>query len=248
MPDNSATVIFETGSVVGCTDDGITSTNCADASQIIVGTGGSKWTYKGSDIDDFDDLPKPSIMDNTGGSLPIYLLYFDGYTSNSAINLIWATSYEENFDYFELEKSVNAVDFTTLGQLYGKGGLDLITHYQFIDESPFEDINYYRLKSIDHDGTFEYHPVISVNFDGTYARELLVYPNPVQGKGFTIRPNFDFNKALIRIKDLNGRMVLNEVQEYPSKTISIPSYLEAGVYLLEFVTKEGVELEKLIIK
>jgi len=190
----------------------------------------------------------PFTVDENGGTLPVELVYFNGKTKSSTIVLNWATSSEENFDYFEVERSADAIEFNSLRRIFSKGGFDKITNYQFIDESPLEGVNYYRLKSIDYDGSFEYHPIISVNYEGLFSRALLVYPNPVHNGEFTIQPNFEFNSALITLKDIHGRKIMTDVQSYPSKTISIPYHLKPGVYILEFTTAQGVEIEKLIIQ
>ena len=48
--------------------------------------------------------------------------------------------------------------------------------------------NYYRLKSLDHDFTFEYSDVILVNFSGD--KNLVVFPNPLQDNTLKFRTNF----------------------------------------------------------
>ena len=42
-----------------------------------------------------------------------------------------------------------------------------IVNYQMIDNFPADGINYYRLKMVDNDGTFQYSNIINVNFKNT---------------------------------------------------------------------------------
>ena len=71
MPENAATLNLEVGSNLACWNGTAEELCSASSSQIIIGTGGNKFTYKGSDIDDLDNLPKPSYLDAFGGSLPL---------------------------------------------------------------------------------------------------------------------------------------------------------------------------------
>jgi len=53
----------------------------------------------------------PSSISETGPSLPITLVYFEAESTFNQVILSWATSYEENFSHFEIEKSSNGIDF-----------------------------------------------------------------------------------------------------------------------------------------
>ncbi|MEZ4980275.1 MAG: hypothetical protein R2769_01550 [Saprospiraceae bacterium] len=44
----------------------------------------------------------------------------------------------------------------------GAGNSQVQKNYQFIDENPEKGLNYYRLKQMDFDGSFEYSDVVSV--------------------------------------------------------------------------------------
>jgi hypothetical protein len=71
LSENTATLNLEVGSNLACWNGTAEELCDASSSQIIIGTGGNKFVYKGSDIDDLDDLPKPSYLDAFGGSLPL---------------------------------------------------------------------------------------------------------------------------------------------------------------------------------
>jgi len=61
----------------------------------------------------------------------------------------------------------------------GHGSSVDLRSYLFIDESPFHELNYYRLRQIDWNGDFEYSKTISVmNEVGTDDR-IKIFPNPV---------------------------------------------------------------------
>jgi hypothetical protein len=96
--------------------------------------------------------------------LPIELVYFDVKKSNANVDLNWITMSEKNNDFFTVERSVDAVDFETIGIIDGAGNSNSSTEYFLRDNSPFIGMNYYRLKQTDFDGQYTYSAIKSVDF------------------------------------------------------------------------------------
>lgn len=95
--------------------------------------------------------------------LPIELIDFDAIRNDRFVDLTWQTATEKNNNYFTIEKSVDGLNFISIGNVSGAGNsTDLLT-YKLIDSSPTQDrVSYYRLKQTDYDGTFTYSDIISV--------------------------------------------------------------------------------------
>ncbi len=144
----------------------------------------------------------------TSSTLPVKLLFFRAALEGDAVTLTWATEKEEDFEYFEIEKAAADFAFSPIGRVQG-AGFDLYTRrdYAFVDQAPYAGINYYRLKAVDLDGSFEYFRVVSVNHEKDPSVE--VYSNPVTG--YVIRYRIDFNPApadKVILLDLHGRPAL----------------------------------------
>ena len=92
--------------------------------------------------------------------LPVELLTFDGETIDEKNHLTWSTATEHSNDRFEVEHSVDGVDFAFIGQVDGAGNSQQTTHYAFTHSFPENGLNYYRLNQVDMDGTATYSPVI----------------------------------------------------------------------------------------
>src|SRR5207237_1053002 len=89
--------------------------------------------------------------DNLAGPLPIQLVSFAGVKDGNNVKLNWKTASEENNDYFDVEKSSNAISFGKLVQVDSKapGGNSLTNlFYETFDNVPAEGNNYYRLKQV----------------------------------------------------------------------------------------------------
>ena len=100
--------------------------------------------------------------------LPITLLSFTGKSLTNTTNLLeWITSTEINNDYFTLERSSDAQNFSAIGIVNGAGNSNISLNYNFIDDSPLKGINYYRLKQTDFDGVFSYSNSIALTNNNT---------------------------------------------------------------------------------
>lgn len=95
--------------------------------------------------------------------LPIELLAFEGSYQVSYNNLTWSTATETNCDYFTLERSVNAIDWTPINKQYCSGNSLVTKNYAFRDYTRTEGIDYYRLSQTDYDGTTEYFNIVAVS-------------------------------------------------------------------------------------
>ena len=95
--------------------------------------------------------------------LPIKLVSFDveRMGENSAM-LEWKTSSELNNEYFQVEHSTDAQHFIPIADIPGaRNSYNLLT-YQFLHNNLKEGSQFYRLKQVDYDGTFEYSNIISI--------------------------------------------------------------------------------------
>lgn len=183
----------------------------------------------------------------TSGGLPITLVSFTADNSIDQIELSWATSYEENFSHFEIEKSSNGVDFRMIGEVESKGGLEMFTEYTYNDLLPFAGMNYYRLNAVDFDGTFEYSDIISIQVDGS-GPMVQVFPNPVNGR-FKLSMNFvPENPGLLTIYNFTGNVVFSsEVSNFQSEVL-IPESIKKGTYLLRLTFNEFSTTTRIMIE
>ena len=96
--------------------------------------------------------------------LPVEMLYFNAKIDGTDAILEWATASELNNDRFEVERSLDGINYEYIGEVEGNGTTDLQVVYQFIDIAPRQGLNYYRLKQVDYDGAFEYSDVTFADF------------------------------------------------------------------------------------
>lgn len=175
----------------------------------------------------------PLGYDETGynNTLPITLLYFRGQSADMSVSLEWATIYEENFDHFELERSIDGISFETLTEITGRGGIDIATRYSYGDNLETSGRYYYRLKSIDYDRSFEYSKIISVVVGS--EQSIVIYPNPVIDRKLKIK-GLSGSVQCILIDQL-GRPLMSMELVHDQSEILIDQDISSGLYLLKVI-------------
>lgn len=166
-------------------------------------------------------------------SLPVKLINFAVSKEGETAHLSWATSEELNSDRFEVERSLEGKTWHKLGTVAASGNTSIGNRYKYTDAAPAEGVNYYRLKMIDKDGTFDHSQIKSTSFK--FASEILVTPNPaVEVIKLKVRDAGNVEK--VELISTTGQ-VLYQSGANPLNDISV-RHLPTGVYLLN-VTRTG---------
>lgn len=179
-----------------------------------------------------------------GNTLPIKLEGITASILGSDVVVKWQTSTELNTNHFIIQRSNDGIKFTDLGFVKAIGSVS--NNYQFKDLSPVNGTNYYRLKSIDKDGSYTYGKIISVNI---LSKEgFTIVPNPAVSNT-TLRFNGITNSATINVFNVAGKKVYTDkFSGISSSTYTLStSKLSAGTYIVNVITKEGNYSNRLVI-
>lgn len=171
--------------------------------------------------------------------IPVELASFDAKPINNTVKLNWLTASERNNGYFNIERSANGRDWSTIGQVKGNGTTSKATNYAFADEAPLATVNYYRLKQVDMDEKSSYSATVSVNFKGN-GKQLSVFPNPANDRLNVVSDRFD-TEGVVEIYDLSGRLVQSVQNTATQLDIS---RLNAGLYQLRLLDKTGAVMSQ----
>ena len=176
-----------------------------------------------------------------GAILPLTLLSFDAEKKGGKVETKWQTEQEVNTDYFDVERSINGVNFVSIGQVKANG-LKQKSNYAFTDNTPPQSNTlYYRLKMLDKDGTFEYSKVKSIS-SKTSKGDLKIYPNPISNTIKAELTSIASGDIDISIVDAFGKIVQTSKQKISEGSITLHldcSNLAAGLYM--FVAKTGAD-------
>lgn len=181
--------------------------------------------------------------------LPVELLTFDAKIKGENVALNWSTANEKNNSHFEIERSIDGINFEFIASqiAYGNGNSNTIQNYQSMDWNPIIGLSYYRLKQVDLSGSFKYSNIRSVQFE--YYANLTLSPNPA-GNTTSISISQKYKNGTVRIFDILGN-IQGEWEVTPSSNLISLEGLKSGIYLVEFIIQKQETLRitttKLII-
>jgi hypothetical protein len=170
----------------------------------------------------------PLLQDNDGCAfppsvLPISLLNFSANHNGYDTELEWETASEQDNDYFLLSHSLDGKNFSRIAKIPGSGNTDFLISYAYTHLRTPSGINYYKLRSVDFDGTIHEKGIVAVVVEMEY-----VFYNQLTGQIFF--PNAEKSYA---VYDLTGRQVLKS--QYQNEV----NFTNKGIYLVvdEFTGK-----------
>ena len=195
------------------------------------------------------NLSKNSITASIELTVPLKLLPLKAYKADKKVLLKWGTTFEQNTDRYEIERSTDGNQFTKLiGNVKAAGNSNTTLNYDFTDAAPENDINYYRIKQFDIDGQFSYTNVAKVNMKSS-ALQLNLYPSPAISQ-LTLEFYAGRNEnVLIEIFDSKGSVVsklrMNMLLGINTKTLNV-NQLSSGIYMMKLSTQNEVITKRFI--
>ncbi len=186
-----------------------------------------------------------------GTNLPITLASFGAkLIDDEYVNVSWTTATEINNDYFLVEKSADAFEYTILEKIKGAGNSTMIRNYSLMDKSPYVGTTYYRLSQIDFDGTRTNYAPCAVRTNG--KNEMSLYPNPgtVENISLFFKGIKEMNSNLL-VCDVAGKVLMlkNITIEPGSNKLELDDNLfPPGIYFLSLMWDEKVYRQQIIIQ
>lgn len=142
----------------------------------------------------------------------------------------WNTASEDAGDYFIVEKSIDGIEYQSMGRVNAHG---IASTYFIHDAQPHLGLNYYRLKVVSLDGNIAYSKVVTVFNNSSKDFSINAFPNPVQQSlSISINGNIG-NNATIEVVDVFGKILMQQAVQSNNEQIDC-SMLPVGLYLLRY--------------
>ncbi|MTI21462.1 T9SS type A sorting domain-containing protein, partial [Fulvivirga sp. RKSG066] len=193
----------------------------------------------------------PFTFGTTGTNpLPVELLNFEGFVKDEVVSLNWSTASEVNNERFDIQRSVDGVNFETIAAIAGKGDSQKLINYDYTDINPIFGTSYYRLQQVDFDGDINHSPIISVNFE---IAEINIHPNPVDEETFRVQLKVG-SQGVVKTSIISpdGKVIQSKSFEFePSSFQEIKmstEYIPSGIYLLKVNMDNATFIKRLMIK
>ena len=188
---------------------------------------------------------------------PVELISFSANRIENSALLSWQTTSELNNNGFEVERSLNKINWATIGFVKGAGTTSEPQQYNFTDNmSDFSStVIYYRLKQLDFNGSYKYSDIVQVEITPTKFELSQNYPNP-----FNPSTKISWQAPVsgwqtLKVYDILGNEVATLVDEYrnagsyevdfnPASSIRNPA---TGVYFYQLRVGNYIETKKMIL-
>lgn len=206
------------------------------------------WEYIGGGSPPYGQ-PSPDTIINVDCSLPVRLLSFTGYSTETGNHLEWKTTFEINNAGFEVQRSIDGVHWENLGFVKSAEAIQNLSDYSFMDSTPPGGSNKYRLKQMDVDGKFSFSPVVILVSDKRSDPDAFtVYPNPVTEGVMTVEVSQPLNEGTtLQVFNALGYLLREIKMEDMLLDIDV-SDLPSGMYLLRFSGEDQKMYKKIVIE
>lgn len=187
----------------------------------------------------------PYVSDNQSCTLPVTLSGLSALKTGNANKLTWSTLNESSNKGFEVQRSSDGQHFSKLGFVQSAGAFGNSSkplHYEFIDNSPLEKANYYRIKQIDFDGKSKFSNITLVHRSLEKEKGIVLnYPNPTRGSiNLQLAASKQGNQT-ITVTNVNGTVVLQQpiiatgsIQNFTLNVSNLPK----GTYIVRLIGEE----------
>ena len=174
--------------------------------------------------------------------LPVSLIDFNATVNKGKVVTNWICNQETQISNYEVEKSTNAIDFMSIGEVTATNSVN--THsYAFTDINPYSGKSFYRLRINDMSGRSQFSDIQPVYI--SQSGLISVYPNPAKD---LIHVNYNgvlSANAVLRIINTQGQECIQKKFISGMSSISIDvKKLNSGVYIVEFINGEEVSRMK----
>ncbi len=199
------------------------------------------------------------ILGNSQNPLPVALIELNGVAEEHHNRIYWKTATEVNSDRFEVERSLAGEDWQQVGSIPAAGNSKQTIAYAFKDSVLTESRLYYRLKSIDKDGSTSISDVIEVTRSiktspDDHIANFILYPNPTQNtESIRIKSNISLTEYnSIAVYDYHGKRMLEQALTWSENKyeleLKLNSELPTGYYILMLMNSKSVKSFRLIVE
>ena len=173
----------------------------------------------------------------TGTPLSIKLGGIKAMNVDNRNRIDWSSLSEDAGDYYELERSIDGRNFTTLTSVPAEGKA---SQYTYWDNEPVAGRNYYRLNMKTANGGSVYSEVVTAVMNGKGSFVVEALPNPVTDRVTVKLSGQQGADASILLTDISGK-VIKVINSVSSETVIDMNNLAGGLYFIKYTDNQHSE-------
>ena len=182
----------------------------------------------------------------------VNLVDFTVQKQNNDALLKWATASEIKNDHFDIERSIDGINFSKMGTIKGNGTSSNTNYYRYNDPVNIPaNILYYRLKIVDIDSQEYYSKIVVLRLNGLVAlKNFTLYPNPFTDNLKLQISSTKETRIIIQINNVTGQDVTSySITLQPGENIVVLSNLQSlkpGMYYIKIISEDGKFVQKIM--
>jgi hypothetical protein len=195
-------------------------------------------------------FPNWWTLSGNNSPLPVELLSFSGNCEGKNTKLKWVTASEINNDHFNIERSVDGVNYEVIGKVQGQGNSTITNTYTYSDEYSLSDMTYYRLQQIDFDGSSEtFGPVVVRNCQSQSVLDFVVTGQESGNTNLLIESPYS-GKFNLTVLNTQGQVIINTEVTISEGSNLVPlqtDMLSTGIYHVRLQGESEMVIKKVYI-
>lgn len=190
----------------------------------------------------YPSISPPAIfIVNIATPLPVNVISFTGKALENANQLNWTVAQEVDFSHYEVLRSDDGREFSTVGTVFATENSMDMKSYSFVDASAKSEVSYYKLKLVDNNGSVAYTSLVVINRNVIVLTVSNLFPNPattqvnIEVQGVSV-DNFN-----VSVQDINGKIVYqaNQVSALSNVYQMDVTNFNRGVYVIRIEDEMG---------
>jgi hypothetical protein len=172
------------------------------------------------------------VFSHPSGIVPVTFTSVAALTDKTSIDVNWKTANEINISKYEVERSADSKQFTTMSTSASNASAT----YSWVDNRPLKGDNFYRIKSIDNSGKMQYSQVVKAALTITPAITL----SSVSDGNIEIQMNnVPAGICYARLINADGQVIktamINHSASNTTEAITVGNDIAKGVYHLQII-------------
>lgn len=191
---------------------------------------------------------------NTCSTLSSNLFDFRGLFSDKKTKLSWKVLSDGQVQYFEIQRSLDGLNFTAIGQVEAQSSSSASASYIYFDVPDIKGTSnvYYRIKLVNKNGsTAKYSNIISIAFETNGKGKLTIFPNPVKDILELQLYSKSTAKMKIEIFEASGRLInsSNTTVQKGNNVITLDDLTNQprGLYFVQVYINDEIFREKILL-
>ena len=176
---------------------------------------------------------------------PVIFNSFYVTKNNNNVQLSWSTAREYNNSNFEVQRSFDGRNWTTIALALGAGNSNTVQQYCFTDKNMTAPMAHYRIRQLDVDGQYVYSALKTVRIGETIPA-IRIYKS---GNDVNIEFNREVNDPVtVRVINMNGQVISQQVVQQAAYRLTVNgnNHVAGGLIVQLNDNRDWNEVKKIV--